>query len=572
MSHEFDLVVRGGALVDGTRAPARTADVAVRDGLVVEVGRIDGRGREEFDADGAVVAPGWVDIHTHYDGQVTWDPEVSPSSWHGVTTVVMGNCGVGFAPVRPGGQSFLIELMEGVEDIPGTALHEGIDWSWESFPEYLDALDVTPRVLDVAAQVPHCALRAYVMGERAHEEPAVDEVDAMGRLVEEAVRAGAVGVTTSRTILHNSKHGLVPGTHAVPDEVVAFGDALGRAGHGVLQLISDRVGTEEELAWMADVARRTGRTVTFSLAQAGPDPEQWRSVLASVDALVADGLPIVPQVSCRPTGMLFGLQSSLHPFFTHPTYRAMADLPLAERVARLRTPEVRAALLAEEPYTRNPIARGLMTRWDQIFPLGDPPEYEPPASASIAGAAAATGRTEQDVALEWMLERDGHALLFAPLASYAHHDHEAIRSMMTHRGTVLGLGDGGAHCGLICDASFTTYLLTHWVRDRTRGERLPLEDVVRMQTSRPAEVYGFADRGSLVPGKRADINVIDLDGLRLHEPEMVTDFPASGRRLVQRVDGYRATVCAGEITMEDGSPTGARPGRLVRGRAEARFL
>jgi len=556
-------------VVDGTGAPARTADVAVRDGLVVEVGTVDGRGAREVDADGAVVAPGWVDIHTHYDGQVTWDPEVTPSSWHGVTTVVMGNCGVGFAPVRPEGQDFLIELMEGVEDIPGTALHEGIDWAWESFPEYLDAVDATPRVLDVAAQVPHAALRAYVMGERAHEEPDVGEVEAMARLAEEAVRAGAVGITTSRTILHSSKHGLVPGTHAVPDEVVAFGDALGRAGHGVLQLVSDHVGTDEEMAWMADVARRTGRTVTFSLAQAGHDPEGWRSVLAAVDALAADGLSVIPQVSCRPTGMLFGLQSSLHPFFTHPTYRAMADLPLAERVARLRTPEVRDALLAEEPQTRNAIARGLMTRWKQIFPLGDPPDYEPPASASIAGVASATGRTEQEVALDWLLERDGEALLFAPLASYAHHDHEAIREMMVHPGTALGLSDGGAHCGLICDASFPTYLLTHWVRDRARGERLPLEEVVRMQTSRTAEVYGFADRGALVPGLRADLNVIDLDGMVLHAPEMIHDLPAAGRRLVQHVDGYRATVCAGEVTMVDGAPTGARPGRLVRGAVPA---
>ena len=560
-----DLVVRGGLVVDGTGAPAQTADVAVTDGVVTEIGRVDGRGRREIDADGAVVAPGWVDIHTHYDGQVTWDPEVTPSSWHGVTTVVMGNCGVGFAPVRPGGEDFLIELMEGVEDIPGTALHEGIDWSWETFAEYLDALDATGRVLDVAAQVPHAALRAYVMGERAHEQPTAEEVGAMAALAEEALRAGAVGVTTSRTILHNSKHGLVPGTTAVPDELLAFGDAMARAGHGVLEVVSDHVGGAEEQAWMAEVARRSGCTVTFALAQAGHDPEGWREILAGVDALNTEGVTIVPQVSCRPTGMLFGLQSSLHPFFTHPTYRRLADLPLDERVAQLRTPEVRAALLSEEPATRNLIAIGLMTRWAQIFPLGDPPDYEPPAAASIAGVAAATGRTPQEIALDWLLERDGTALLFAPLASYAYHDHEVIRELMTHPGTVLGLSDGGAHCGLICDASMPTYLLTHWVRDRTRGPRLGLEEVVRMQTARTAEVYGLGDRGALVPGKRGDLNVIDLDGLRLHAPEMVHDLPAAGRRLVQRVDGYRATVCAGEVTFEDGVPTGARPGRLVRG-------
>jgi N-acyl-D-amino-acid deacylase len=559
-----DLVIRGGTVVDGTGDPARTADVAIDGGVITAVGTVDGRGAREIDADGAIVTPGWVDIHTHYDGQVTWDPEVTPSSWHGVTTVVMGNCGVGFAPVRPGAESFLIELMEGVEDIPGTALHEGIDWAWESFAEYLDALDGMPRVLDVAAQVPHAALRAYVMGERAHEEPTADEVMAMARLAEDALRAGAVGVTTSRTILHTSKHGFVPGTTAVPDELLAFGDAMAAAGHGVLEMVSDHVGGGDEQSWMATIARRAGCTVTFALAQAGHDPEGWRRILDDVDRLVAEGADIVPQVSCRPTGMLFGLQSSLHPFFTHPTYRAMADLPLPERVARLRTPEVRAALVAEDPATRNPIAYGLMTRWSQIFPLGDPPEYEPPASASVAAVADATGRDPRDVVLDWLLERDGRALLFAPLASYADHDHEAIRSMMTHPTTVLGLSDGGAHCGLICDASMPTYLLTHWARGRTRGPRLALEDVVGMQTARTAEVYGFADRGMLRPGLRADVNVIDLDGLRLHAPEMVFDLPAAGRRLVQRVDGYEATVCAGEVTFERGEPTGARPGRLVR--------
>jgi N-acyl-D-aspartate/D-glutamate deacylase len=477
----------------------------------------------------------------------------------------MGNCGVGFAPVRPGAEAFLIELMEGVEDIPGTALHEGIDWAWESFGEYLDALDGTPRVLDIAAQVPHAALRAYVLGERAHEQPDAGEIEAMARIAEDAVRAGAVGITTSRTILHSSKHGLVPGTHAVPDELLALGDALGRAGHGVFQLVSDQQGGPEDRAWMAELSRRTGRTITFALAQAGFAPDAWREALAGVDALVADGHSIVPQVSVRPTGMLFGLQSSLHPFFTHPTYRAMADLPLAERVARLRDPEVRAALLAEEPHTRNPIARGLMSRWSQIFPLGDPPDYEPPASASVESVAAAAGRQPEDVVLDWLLERNGTAFLFAPLASYVDHDHEAIRAMMTHPGTVLGLSDGGAHCGLICDASFPTYLLTHWVRDRARGPRLGLEQAIHLQTARTAEVYGFADRGSLVPGKRADLNIIDLDALSLHAPEMVHDLPAAGRRLVQRVDGYRATVCAGELTFVDGDPTGARPGRLVRG-------
>ncbi|MBV9253808.1 MAG: amidohydrolase family protein [Actinobacteria bacterium] len=559
-----DLVIRGGTIVDGTGGPTRTGDIAVDDGVITQVGDVAGTGAREIDADGALVAPGWVDVHTHYDGQVTWDPEVTPSSWHGATTVVMGNCGVGFAPVRPDGHDFLIELMEGVEDIPGTALHEGIDWKWESFPEYLDALDVQARAIDIAAQVPHAALRAYVMGERAHDDATPDDVVEMSRLTEEALAAGAVGFTTSRTILHSSKHGLVPGTYAPHEELLAIGDALGRAGHGVFQVVSDHQGGEPDRVWMAELAKRTGATVTYALAQAPYAPDAWRESLTEAERMNAEGMHIVPQVSCRPTGMLFGLQSSLHPFITHPTYRALADLSLAERVAKLRDPEVRTRLLAEEPSTSNPIARGLMQRWGQIFPLGDPPDYEPPASASVEGAAAREGRTPQEVVLDWLLEREGTALLFAPLASYVEFDHNVLREMMTNPGTVLGLSDGGAHCGLICDASMPTFLLTHWVRDRSRGERLPLEQAVHLQTGRTARVYGFTDRGVLEPGKRADINVIDLDGLRLYEPEMVHDLPAGGRRLVQRVDGYKHTLLAGQVTFEDSQPTGARPGRLVR--------
>jgi N-acyl-D-amino-acid deacylase len=560
---EHDVVVRGGTVVDGTGAPARTADVAIDDGRITAVGRVYGRGAQELDADGALVAPGWVDVHTHYDGQVTWDPEVTPSSWHGVTTVVMGNCGVGFAPVRPGGQDFLIELMEGVEDIPGTALHEGIDWAWESFAEYLDAVDATPRVLDVAAQVPHAAVRAYVMGERAHEVATADDVAAMAAVVEAAMRAGAVGFTTSRTILHNSKHGLVPGTEAHLDELYALADAVGAAGHGVLEIIDDAFSAAGAHDQLIELAERAG-TVTYTLAQAGFAPRAFETALEHADADLAAGRRIIPQVSNRPTGMLFGLQSSLHPFTTHPTYRAIAELPLAERVARLRDPEVQATLLAEEPYTKNKIAVGLMTRWNQIFPLGDPPDYEPHPDTSIAAVAAATNRRPEAVALEWLLEREGEALLFAPLASYVDGDHEAIRTMMTHPSTVLGLSDGGAHCGLICDASMPTYLLTHWARDRHRGERLSVEQAVHLQTGRTAQLYGFADRGTLEPGKRADVNVIDHANLRLHAPEMVFDLPADGRRLVQRVDGYLATLVAGEQTFERGKATGARPGRLVR--------
>ncbi|HEX2849123.1 MAG TPA: amidohydrolase family protein [Acidimicrobiales bacterium] len=560
-----DLVINDVVIVDGTGAPARSGAVAVDGGLIREVGEVDGHGRRELAGDGLVLAPGWVDIHTHYDGQATWDPEVTPSSWHGVTTVVMGNCGVGFAPVRRGGEDFLIELMEGVEDIPGTALHEGIDWKWESFGEYLDALDASPRVMDVAAQVPHAALRAYVMGERAHDDATADEVAEMARLAEEAIRAGAVGFTTSRTMLHRSKHGLVPGTTAPADELLAIGESLGRAGHGVFQLISDHLSGEAERAWIVEIARRTGRTVTYSMAQTPMDPTGYRRLLDDAERLAAEGLTIVPQVPTRPTGMLFGLESSLHPFLTHPTYRAIATLPLAERVARLRRPDVRARLLSEQAETGSAVARILMSRWADIFPLGDPPDYEPAPSTSVAAVAEREGRRPEEVVLDWLLADDGHALLFAPLASYVDRDHDAIREMMVHPRSVLGLGDGGAHCGLICDASMPTTLLTHWVRDRSRGERIPLEDAVRLQTARPAATYGFTDRGTIEPGKRADLNLIDIDALRLHAPEMVFDLPAGGRRLVQRVDGYRATVVAGEVTFVDGEPTGARPGRLIRG-------
>ncbi|MEE8558964.1 MAG: amidohydrolase family protein [Myxococcota bacterium] len=562
-----DLVIRNGTIVDGTGGAPFEGDVAVEEGRITAVGPSAGRARREIDASGLMVSPGWVDIHTHYDGQVTWDPYLSPSSWHGVTTVVMGNCGVGFAPVRAGHKSFLIELMEGVEDIPGTALHEGIAWGWESFPEYLDLLEGQPRVLDVAAQVPHCALRAYVMGEdRAHDDVATDEdIEEMARLTREGLAAGAVGFTTSRTILHRSRHGLVPGTHCTPEELLGIGSALGEAGHGVFEMVSDHQGREPDLSWMDRFCRETGRPLTFALAQTATDPTGYRTVLEHAGSLQSEGVRIVPQVPCRPTGMLFGLQSSLHPFITHPSYRNIDHLPLEERVARMRDPDLRTRILSEEPATRDPIARYLIQNFRQIFPLGDPPDYEPPPERSIAAVADREGRRPEEVAYDWILERDGRQLLFAPLANYVDFDFGALREMMLHPSTLLGLSDGGAHCGLICDASMPTYLLTYWVRDRKRGERIPLERAVELQTRRTASVYGLLDRGTLEPGKKADLNVIDLDAIALPAPEMAFDLPAGGRRLVQGASGYRATVVSGVVTFEDGSPTGALPGRLVRG-------
>ncbi len=560
---EHDLVVRGALVVDGTGAPGYTADVAVDGDRITSVGPAAGKGRRELDGDGLVCTPGFVDVHTHYDGQAMWDPELTPSSWHGVTTVVTGNCGVGFEPVRPGGEQFLIELMEGVEDIPGTALHEGLDWSWESFPEFLDALDRQPRTVDLAALVPHAALRAYVLGERAHEDATMEEAAEMARLTGEALAAGAVGFSTSRTMVHRSKHGPVPGTKAPAEELLVIAEAMVAAGHGVFQLISDGIGQPDERAWVVEVARMTGGTVTYSMAQTPNDRDGFRALLADAEALAAEGLHLVPQVPTRPTGMLFGLESSLHPFITHPTYRALAKLPLDERVRRLRDPEVRATLLGEQPSTGNPLAKFLMSRYDQIFPLGDPPDYEPAPDASVAAEADRSGRTCDEIALDWLLEDEGRALLFAPLSSYVDGDHEAIREMMVHSSSILGLGDGGAHCGLICDASMTTTVLTHWVRDRTRGERLPLAQAIEL-LARPAAAYGFTDRGTIAPGKRADLNLIDLEGLRLHPPTMAYDLPAGGRRLVQRADGYVATIAGGQVTFEHGEATGARPGRLVR--------
>lgn len=560
-----DLVIRNGTVVDGTGAPRRQADVAVDGGKISAIGKVTARGRREIDARDLLVTPGWVDVHTHYDGQVTWDPELAPSSWHGVTTLVMGNCGVGFAPRRPGEEGFLIELMEGVEDIPGAALHEGIDWTWESFPEYLDALDRKPRVLDVAAQVPHCALRAYVLGERAHEDPTPEEIAEMARLTREALAAGAIGFSTSRTFLHRSKHGLVPGTNSTPEELLGIGRALGEVGHGVFEMVADLQGQEPDLAWMRELCATTGRVLTFAIAQTAVQPNTWRETLKTVERLAAQGLKIVPQVPCRPTGMLFGLQSSFHPFLFHLTYaRELAELPLAERVARMRDPAVRARMLSEELQHENPVVRLIATNWAQMFPLGDPPDYEPAPETSVAAIAARAGKRPEEVVYDMLLERDGRQFVFAPLANYVDYNFDALREMMLHPNTVQGLSDGGAHCGLICDASMPTFLLTHWVRDRKRGERIPLEQAVRLQTANTAAVYGFRDRGTIEVGKKADLNVIDFDALHLHAPEMVFDLPANGRRLVQRVDGYRATVVSGEVTFENGERTGAMPGRLVR--------
>ncbi|HMG43766.1 MAG TPA: amidohydrolase family protein [Acidimicrobiales bacterium] len=563
-----DLVIRNGRVVDGSGGPARVADIAIDGDRISAVGTVAEPGRREIDAEGLLVTPGWVDIHTHYDGQATWDPDISPSSWHGVTTIVMGNCGVGFAPADPAPdrRAWLIQLMEGVEDIPGTALDEGMTWNWESFPEYLDELERLPRVLDVSALVPHGPVRAYVMGERGghNAEATPEEIDRMAALVREAVEAGAVGFSTTRTLLHRAKDGeLAAGTTASADELVGIGLALGEAGTGVFEVASDMFDPEGEFAWMAKISRETGRPVTFGCLQDDIRPEHWRRLLDLSEEANADGARIVPQVAGRPACLLLGFESTAHPFMFHEAYAPLAALPFAERIAELRKPEVRAAILGESGVIDGIAA--FLSNFSKLYALGDPPEYEPAPSRSVAALAARDGRPANEVAYDLMLENDGHALLYFPLLGYSYGDFGALREMLLEPGTVLGLGDGGAHCGILCDASLPTYMISHWARDRDRGDRLPLEQAVRLQTRQTAELYGFDDRGLLAPGYLADVNVIDFDALSIAAPEMVYDLPAGGRRLIQRASGYVATVKRGVVVREHDEPTGAHPGRLVRG-------
>jgi len=571
VSETFDLVIRGATVVDGTGRPGVTTDVAVRGGLVADVGRVDGVGASEIDADGLVVTPGFVDVHTHYDGQVTWDPLLTPSFWHGVTTAVLGNCGVGFAPVRPDRRDFLVQLMEGVEDIPGTALHEGIRWDWETFPEYLDALEAMPRAIDVGTHVPHGAVRAYVMDERgAANEPATDDdLARIAEIVESSVRAGALGFSTNRLPSHTSRDGRpVPGTFADARELDAIGRAVAAGGGGVVEVVSSeamgmvRGGWRADVDWATRLSLETGLAVTLCLSQVDNQPEHWREVLGWIHEARAAGANLVPQVAGRPLGLLLGLTTK-HQFTGRPGFDEVAHLPLRDRVRALRDPERRARILAESGPSAG-LAVYATKLAAKAFPLGDVPDYEPTADTSVAAVAEATGRTIDEVYYDLYLEDDGRRLVLFTLGGYAYRNSDHIREMLADPATVLGLADGGAHVALICDASAYTSMLSYWVRDRTRGARLPLELAVSKMTGAPARLYGLDDRGVVAPGRKADLNVIDLDRLRLHAPEVVNDLPTGASRVVQRADGYVATVVSGEVVARDGEDTGARPGRLVR--------
>ncbi len=564
----YDLVVRGGTVIDGNGTPPRTADIAVVDDTIAEIGSVAGRGRLEIAADGALVTPGFVDIHAHYDGQATWDHHLTPSSWHGVTTVVMGNCGVGFAPVRPSDHGRLIELMEGVEDIPGSALHEGLTWEWQSFAEYLDAVAAVPHDIDLAAQVPHGAVRLHVMGERgaAREAATADDIAQMAEIVAAGVAAGALGFSTSRTMNHRTSRGEpTPTLTASEDELVGIARALGRLGRGVLQVVSDHTDRDDEFDMFRRMVSESGRPLSFSLVQNPFEPESFRSVLARIDRARADGLAITAQVSARAIGLLLGLPCTLNPFMNNPVFAEIAHLPVAEQARAMTEEGFKARVLEAAAGDKvRKLGGGLIQRFEVMFELCDPPDYEPQPADSIAARASREGRDALEFAYDLLASGDGMTLLYLPALNFAGGSLDAVEIMLRHQHTVPGLGDGGAHVGTICDGSFPTTLLAHWGRDRQHG-RIDLPFLVQRQCRDTARTVGLFDRGVLAPGFRADLNVIDFDQLRARRPEVRYDLPAGGRRLVQRADGYQHTFVAGREVMRNGEPMGALPGRLIRG-------
>lgn len=569
MHSEFDLIIRGGLIADGSGAEPLVADVAINGETIAAVGNITARGRHEIDACGLLVTPGFVDIHTHYDGQVTWENRLVPSSSHGVTTVVMGNCGVGFAPCHPDQREMLIRLMEGVEDIPHPVLVDGLPWTWETYPEYLNYLAARQYDMDICGYIPHAAVRVYVMGQRgADREPATeDDLTAMARIVREAMDAGAMGISTSRTWFHRSSDGhLTPGYAAAEEELLTLARELQAANKGVIELVMDYE-DDEPFALPRRLAEQSGRPLLFSLLEGeyGPMTMKWRALLEQVAAANAEGVAIKAQVLGRAIGVILGHELTLNPFCTSETYKELAPMPLPERLQQLRQPDIRTRILAETTAPNPAIALSRLVRnFGSMFILGDPPDYEQPFEQSIAARAERLGVTPEALAYDLLLERDGRNTLYTTLCNYAGGNLETSLAMMRHPSAVLGLGDGGAHCGTICDGSYPTFMLTYWVRDR-RGERLSLPAVVKMLSHDTAQAIGLQDRGLLQPGYRADVNVIDFDHLHLHAPEVTYDLPSGGRRLVQRAEGYAATIVRGEIVYQDGEATGTLPGRLVRG-------
>jgi len=581
----FDLKIVGGRIVDGTGTPAFHANVAVKDGRIAEVGRCEGAADTVIDAEGAIVTPGFVDLHTHYDGQATWDQDMLPSAQHGVTTAIMGNCGVGFAPVHDADHDRLIGLMEGVEDIPGAALAEGLRWSWRSFPGYLDALDAAPRTLDIGAQLPHDALRLHVMGDRgAAQEPATpSDIAAMRDLCREALEAGAIGFSTGRTDNHRTIEGKwTPSSESAASELQGIASAFDGLGHGVIQAVSDfdmlrdLTRFEPEFDILESMAAAAGgRPMSISLLERDQAPNQWRAILRRAAEATAKGVPMRVQVAARPIGLLLGLDATFHPFMGFPTYKALAHLPLAERARKLAEPETRARLLAETsdrvagdgsaipPLADLLLAQlGMLSR--RLFPLGSAPDYEPAPESSLFAVATARSIPPLEAILDALVKDEGRALIYFPLFNYQGGDLEHLREMMEHPLALAGLGDGGAHVGTTCDGSFPTTMLAHWTRDRARGPRLALEKVVAMLSRNNAEFIRLHDRGKIVAGLKADLNVIDLASLRLDSPRLVRDLPAGGKRFLQAAHGYRATVVSGVVTLREDELTGARPGRLVR--------
>jgi len=569
---QADLVIRGGTVFDGNGGPPVVADIAITGDRIVAVGRVAERGREEIDATGLMVTPGWVDIHTHYDGQITWDSRMTPSSTLGATTVVAGNCGVGFAPVRKGDEDTLIRLMEGVEDIPGAALHAGLSWKWESFAEYMEAVETLPHDIDVAVQLPHGALRVYVMGERgANRDPATpDEAARMRELTRDAIRAGALGFSTTRTMVHRTADGdLTPTIGASRMEMEAIAQGLADAGSGVLQWVSDFADMDEEFELVRDLTKIAGQPLSFSLVQADVVPDRWREQMQRLDAAVAEGYPLKAQVAGRPVGLMLGLQGSAHPFISRPSYQEIADKPLAEKVAAMRDPAFRARLIAEAPAKGHPFINSLAGAYHKMYAIEGEVDYEPDPATSLGARAKALGVNPDELVYDALIADEGRAFLFFPMHNYVEGSLDNVRTMLANPNTLSGLSDGGAHVGAICDVSLPTFMLTHWCRDRTRGPGLDLSETIRAQTRDTAEAVGLNDRGVIAPGYLADLNLIDFDRLKLKVPYMVYDLPTGARRLMQDAEGYVATLKSGQVIYREGQATGALPGRLIRGRQPA---